>query len=164
MLVSRAAGARHCSSIVFVPVRPEKGAPVKAHRLLIAVVLLSLAGCLLAVGCGGGTDEPTGSTEPGATPTTASGATAPGSADNALLGRWYNEVTNETLEFKADGTVTGTFADSRGMIVNYTTNGNQLTTSVAGLVLVTQTYSIEGDTLILIDSATGMSGTLQRVE
>ncbi len=157
---------------------------------LVSVVLILLGLSLLVAGCdspdsttttvlsgGSGTGDTSGAgtatsagstaTSAGSTATTlATGGTpVTGETGNSILGKWYNAVTGETLEFFADGTVTGSrFADMKGVTVTYAISGDQLTVSALGTTLVTQTFSIDGGTLTIVDSATGISGTLQRVE
>jgi hypothetical protein len=144
------------------------------RRTAFALTLLLLLACSLAtVGCGslGATGTTTMSTAPAEVSTTevpstvaVVPSTVPEATGGSLLGKWHNAVTGETLEFRADGTVLGTYGDKAGMTVTYATNGDQLTISVGGTLLVTDTYSVNGDTLTLTDSVTGVPGTLQRVD
>lgn len=144
------------------------------RRTAIALtLLLLLACCLVAVGCEtlGTTGTTTISTAPAEVSTTVVPstvaevpATVPDATGGSLLGKWLNAVTGETLEFRADGTVLGTYADKTGMTVTYATAGDQLMVSAGGTLLVTDTYSVSGDTLTLTDSVTGVPGTLQRVD
>ena len=97
--------------------------------------------------------------------TSASGAGTwvTGETGGSILGKWHNNVTGETLEFFPNGTVTGTAGDRMGVGVTYAISGDQITISALGTILVTQTFSISGGELTIIDNETGVSGTLQRV-
>jgi hypothetical protein len=152
-----------------------------AFALTLVILLVS---CLVAVGCespGGTTTTVLGGGVPGTSATAPAGATtissAPtatsgsgagtwvtGESGNSILGKWHNNMTGETLEFFPDGTVTGTAGDAMGVAVTYALSGDQITISALGTILVTQTFSISGGTLTIIDNETGISGTLQRVE
>jgi hypothetical protein len=101
---------------------------------------------------------------PTATSDSGAGTWVTGESGNTILGKWFNNVTGETLEFFPNGVVTGSrYADMKGVEVTYALNGDQITISALGTILVTQTFSIDGNTLTIIDNDTGVSGTLQRV-
>jgi hypothetical protein len=154
------------------------------RRTTCAIALVLLLGCcLLVVGCesldsttttvGGGGSAPgdtsagvatTLSSGPAVTRDTGGGTWVTGGSGNSILGKWHNNVTGETLEFFPDGTATGTAGDSMGVAVTYAINMDQITVSALGTILVTQTFSIDGNTLTIIDNETGVSGTLQRVQ
>jgi hypothetical protein len=154
------------------------------RKTAFALTLLVLLGsCLLAVGCDsldsttttvlGGGSTPGDTTGAGTATTLSSTATTlavggtpiTGESGNTILGKWHNAITGETLEFFPNGVVTGSrFADMKGIEVTYAINMDQITISALGTILVTQTFSIDGNTLTIIDNATGISGTLQRVE
>lgn len=155
---------------------------MKGAATALSLLLVLLGCCLLAVGCesldststtvlggGSGTGDTSGA---GTAPTVGGAATTlpvggtpvTGESGNSILGKWHNAVTGETLEFFPDGTVTGSrFADMHGVTVTYAISGDQMTISALGAILVTQTFSIDGNTLTIVDSATGVSGALQRV-
>ena len=147
------------------------------------MVVLLIGVCVVAVGCealdatgttavgGGATGETTPA--PGSAPTSApvsapdtgGGTWVTGESGNSILGKWHNAITGETLEFFPNGVVTGSrYADMKGIEVTYAISGDQLSISALGTLLVTQTFSIDGGTLTIIDNETGISGTLQRVE
>jgi hypothetical protein len=151
---------------------------------VVLAMLLILACCAVAVGCesldgttttvlGGAAGLPSDTTPAGATTLSsiATGATVTpggtpitGESGNTILGKWFNNVTGETLEFFPNGVVTGSrYADMKGVVVTYAINVDQITISALGTILVTQTFSIDGGTLTIIDNNTGVSGTLQRV-
>jgi hypothetical protein len=150
---------------------------------VVLTLLLVLACAVLAVGCEsldsttttalGGAGVPGDTTPAGATTLSsiATGATVTpggtpitGESGNTILGKWQNNVTGETLEFLPNGVVTGSrYADMKGIVVTYAINVDQITISALGTILVTQTFSIDGSTLTIIDNNTGVSGTLQRV-
>ena len=155
---------------------------MRRTSLVLALALL-LVGCLAAAGCdsltsttttlvggGSGPGDTSGvgtATTLGSTVTTLATGGTPitGEAGNTILGKWHNAVTGETLEFLPNGTVTGNaYAEAHGLTSTYAISGNQITFDVGGLVTVVDTFSIDGDTLTLIDSTTGTPGTLQRVE
>ncbi len=144
--------------------------------LLLVTVGPVLAGCesldgssttVLGGATGPGDTVPAGATTltsvatgatvtPGGTPVT-------GGSGDSILGKWHNSVTGETLEFFPNGVVTGSrYADMKGIEVTYAINADQITISALGTILVTQTFSISGGTLTIIDNETGISGTLQR--
>jgi hypothetical protein len=153
------------------------------RKTAFALTLLVVLGCcLLAVGCDsldsttttvlGGGSTPGDTTGAGTATTLSSTATTlalggtpiTGESGNTILGKWQNNVTGETLEFFPNGVVTGSrYADMTGIEVTYAINMDQITISALGTILVTQTYSIDGNTLTIIDNDTGISGTLQRV-
>jgi hypothetical protein len=157
-----------------------------SRRSVTTVTLLAALGLsVLAVSCGSPGSSGTTSTLSGGAPAT--GVTAPagattlssaptgtsapgggtwvtGETGDSILGKWHNNVTGETLEFFPNGTVTGTAGDAMGVAVTYAINGDQITISALGTILVTQTFSISGGMLTIIDNETGISGTLQRVE
>jgi hypothetical protein len=152
------------------------------RKTAFALTLVLLGCCLLAVGCGSADSTTTtllgGGSTPGdtigagtattlgstATTLAVGGTPITGESGNTILGKWHNNVTGETLEFFPNGVVTGSrFADMKGVEVTYAINVDQITISALGTILVTQTFSIDGNTLTIIDNATGVSGTLQRV-
>jgi hypothetical protein len=154
------------------------------RKIALALSLLMVMGCsLLAVGCesldsttttvlgGGSTPGDTSSaaattlvSAPAGTSDTGAGTWVTGESGNSILGKWHNNMTGETLEFFPDGTVTGTAGDTMGLAVTYALNGDQITISALGTILITQTFSIDGNTLTITDNETGISGALQRVE
>jgi hypothetical protein len=154
------------------------------RKIALALSLLMVMGCsLLAVGCesldsttttvlgGGSTPGDTSSaaattllSAPARTSDTGAGTWVTGESGNSILGKWHNNMTGETLEFFPDGTVTGTAGDTMGLAVTYALNGDQITISALGTILITQTFSIDGNTLTITDNETGISGALQRVE
>ena len=102
---------------------------------------------------------------PASAPDTGGGTWVTGESGNSILGKWHNAITGETLEFFPNGVVTGSrYADMKGIEVTYAISGDQLSISALGTLLVTQTFSIDGNTLTIIDNASGISGTLQRTE
>jgi hypothetical protein len=150
---------------------------------VVLTLLLALACCAVAVGCEsldgttttvlGGAGVPGGTTPAGGTTLSSlatgtsvggPGTWVTGESGNTILGKWQNNVTGETLEFFPSGVVTGSrYADMKGIVVTYAINIDQITFSALGTILVTQTFSIDGSTLTIIDNNTGVSGALQRV-
>ncbi len=153
---------------------------------LVVAVVLALTSCWIAAGCGSldsgstttvvGGGAPTGDTldttvttlSDGETAPTVGGTPMPGASGGTLLGRWHNAISGDVIEFLSDGTILGTYADRAGATVYYTVSGDQLSLSVstdAGEFFVLQaTFSVDGDTLTVVDAETGESGTFQRVE
>lgn len=132
--------------------------------------LLVLGCCLLTVGCGSGegaTSTLKGGantlTDPATTPSggITSTTVAPGAA---LLGKWRSSSSGETMDFRTDGTITGTYADRVGKPLTYLVSGHQLTIKSADWVMATFTYSVSGVMLTLTDNESRAQNTLMRVQ
>jgi Family of unknown function (DUF5640) len=106
---------------------------LRSYRSILAVlgIAVLLVGVALAfAGCGGG------------------GGTA------SVVGKWNSAADKETVEFRADGTMTVETPDGK-MDFKYTAAGGKLTLTVEGADPIPATYKLSGDEL----TVTGEGGS-----
>lgn len=119
---------------------------LKSYKSLLAVlgIAVLLVGIALAfAGCGGGG----------------------GSA--SIVGKWNNAADKETVEFRADGTMTVETSDGTKRDFKYTAADGKLTLTVEGTDPIPATYKLSGDELTVTgqdSSGSASSTTYKRVK
>jgi hypothetical protein len=135
------------------------GTVVLASALCL-VLVMGLAAC-------GGDDAAEATVEVSTTEAdvTATAVEETGAVDTALLGQWYCEQTDETLEFTSDGKMMITGDAAEGTVeFTYTVEGANVVYGLPGVEMITAPYSINGDVLTIVNPDVGGPVTCDRVK
>jgi hypothetical protein len=131
----------------------------RAGKTLVLVSALCLACAPILAACGeeGTAVDTTAGTAPSVEETvtslegTETTAAAAEGVDASLVGTWHSDQTGETMEFTADGRLIVTSSGGAVTEMEYTADGSNISYLIAGAVVYTGTYSVDGDVLSQVD-------------